>query len=135
MAINYRKGFRRVYVVVVACWLTLCIAIAISGASTPFAETKLPEVAKTPSFYRLPLGEQRQRLGQANADFAGLPLEEQDKVLVTLSKELEVYRRKRFARALELALIPPSIGYAFFFVIVPWIATGFRSTKEKRLNP
>jgi len=31
---------------------------------------------------------------------------------------------------LALAIIPPLIGYGFFFWVVPWIARGFRSAEK-----
>ena len=31
--------------------------------------------------------------------------------------------------SLEMALIPPAIGYVLFFVVVPWIGRGFRASK------
>jgi len=90
----------------------------------------LPDEVKVASFNGLSLEEQRRILTGADKDFAGLPLTEQNKVLATLSKDLETYRRKRLANAFEFALIPPAVGYALFFVVLPWIAAGFRPARD-----
>jgi hypothetical protein len=126
---NYRKGFLRLYAVLAASWIVLCLAITFSRTSIPFVETSLPEEAKQPGFYSLPLEQQRRVLISADKDFSGLPLQEQNKVLEYLSKEVQKRRGRHLASALEYSLIPPIVGYVVCFLIVPWIATGFSPNK------
>ena len=37
---------------------------------------------------------------------------------------------KFWERQAAIALVPPAIGYAFGFVVIPWIGRGFRSTQD-----
>lgn len=129
VGMNYRKGFLRLYTVLAVCWIALYLAVTVSRPSTPFAETTLPSELKRPDFYILPEEQQRRLLADADKDFAGLPLVEQNKVLAYLATDLQKYRRKRLASTLEFSLIPPIVGFALFFLIVPWIAAGFRPNK------
>jgi hypothetical protein len=129
VGMNYRKGFYRLYAFLAACWIALCLAITFTRTSIPFVESSLPEEVKQPGFFTLPLEQQRRVLINADKDFAGLPVVEQNKVLEYLSKELQKRRSQRLASALEFSLMPPLVGFALCFLIVPWIASGFSPNK------
>jgi hypothetical protein len=123
---NYR-GFRRIYGVLIVFWIALSVFITLHSPATPFEDTKVPVEMKSASFYKLPVEEQRQSLSVADSDYAGLPRAEQGKFLVVVSTQQKEYQRNLFISGVERAVLPPVIGYVFFFMLIPWIVAGFRS--------
>lgn len=89
--LKYEEGLKRIYVVLVACWVAFLL--------------RIPVVAI------LQEGVRHRGLGLGAILQEGL-------------------RPVSLPGLLGLLVIPPTLGYAFFFGVIPWIIEGFRNTHE-----
>jgi hypothetical protein len=127
--LNYKRGMRRLYLVLSALWIAVVVAVSINErprSSSPVVYlddngNSITSVVLEPI---------------RSWDENGRPITPSRPDLSKLSEEqLQGYRQtgiRLLVRYWEtqsaLALAPPAIGYLILFGVLPWIGRGFRST-------
>lgn len=136
---NYRRGFQRVYAVSTLVWIvgTLLylptnrwdfwrkwdawdklVAHPCAGSTCTEEELKMPWIAAT-------IDEQ--------AKLATQPKWKTFCEYITLSVPVES-RLLRFFWLFCLLVLPPVLGYAALFLLVPWIVRGFKPLKRRDVS-
>jgi hypothetical protein len=152
--VNYRQGFLRIYVVLAACWAALWLYLAASELiqqrkiEVPIRLSNQIDEARRNGYSddkivgyleknRSDLAQQiqqEQRIGHSSGDILkSLPetLEVDPSAIQRDATGKWVIQHRDYGEAvfsLEMALIPPAVGYLILFLIVPWIGRGFRAS-------
>ena len=121
MKMNYREGLRRVCLVLSVCWIAAWLYVGLSKSrDLRLSEPKRQELD----------GIVRRMMDEDETD---------DDIQVVVNDFREKYgerdwpttlRRVATSGSMLIAFLPPLAGYGIAFVILPWIAGGFRTQKH-----
>jgi len=117
---NYREGLRRVYLVLSVCWIAAWLYVGVAKSRDPrLSDAKRQQLDaivrtmmdqdETDDDIQVAVDDFRQKYGQRDWS-------------TTL-------RRVATSGTMLIAFLPPLAGYGIAFMILPWIANGFRTGK------
>ena len=106
---NYRRGLQRLYLVLAVAWVAGVLFVVPSGRWEPWHKKVDPKVW---------------------ADLGVVPATPEEVSFSDL-KSIRDYRIEVWLWATGLAFIPPLIGYAFLFLVAPWVYRGFHPAIPK----
>jgi hypothetical protein len=107
---RYRRGFQRIYAVLVVCWIAVVALTVLSGHWQPWKASFFQPVGTDQSKAREFTVSPEEFL--AHADF-----------YVAQAARRETTRK--WTWALLLSIIPPLVLYFALFYVAPWIYSGF----------
>ena len=100
-----RRGLQRLYAVLAAVWVAAILSAVFYGQWQPWHKTFDPKDL---------------------AELGIVPDPTPQAVDISELKPLPDPRIETWSWALGLAFVPPLVGYAFMFIVTPWVYRGFR---------
>jgi hypothetical protein len=124
--VNYRRGFRRVYVVCAVFWMLAVLVVSVRDKPDGDRRTTgIPVQTKTDEFGGVALTDAEvAKLDQASAGHSSEPLR------VGKSEPLPSPPGSYWISRSALALLPAALGYVLAFWLTPWIYRGFRADEQ-----
>jgi hypothetical protein len=132
---NYRRGLQRIYAVLTVAWIAGALFVLPAERLNFRSIEQPPEVAAfirdfgEASLWKAPLGYERYKPINLPDVLPAEFFQRRDAAVAAQERAEQSGPRFRAAKALWLfgvLLLPPLLGYALLFGVIPWIYRGFR---------